>query len=82
MDNNYPYVTDLVALAREMIDKTDKTNQRLVNSIICITIAFCLCLSITIVGITYLYFTTDYGYGTNQTQINTQNSNQTIKGGN
>jgi Sec-independent protein secretion pathway component TatC len=82
MDKDYPYVTDLITLATEMIDKADKINSRLVNCIIVLAISFCLCFAVTVVGYSYFYFTTDYNYGTNQTQINTNDSNQTtIKGG-
>jgi Sec-independent protein secretion pathway component TatC len=81
MDKDYPYVTDLITLATEMIDKSDKINNRLVNCIIVLTVAFCLCFAVTVIGYSYFYFTTDYNYGTNQTQINTTDSSQTIKGG-
>jgi hypothetical protein len=76
------YVAELISLSAEMIRRNDQINQRLVNAIIVLAIAFSLCFTITVVGISYLYFTTDYNYGINQTQINTDHSNQTLKGGN
>lgn len=77
------HVAELIRLSTEMIRKNDQINQRLVTAVIVLGIAFSICFTTTIVGISYFYFTTDYNYGTNQTQINTQNSNQsTTKGGN
>ena len=76
------YVSELIKLSSEMIRKTDQINQRLVNAVIVMAITFSLSFAVTIIGISYFYFTTDYNYGTNQTQINSDGSNQTtIKGG-
>lgn len=79
------HVTELINLSAEMIRKNDQINQRLVNAVIVMAIAFSLCFTVTVVGISYLYFTTDYGYGTQQIQSNTDNSTQSLtknKGGN
>lgn len=76
------YIQDVIKLSADTITKADKINQRLVTAVIVMAISFSISFAVTIIGISYFYFTSGYEYGFNQTQINTENSNQTIKGGN
>lgn len=73
------HIQDVIKLAGDTIAKVDKINQRLITAII-VTV---ICFALTTISMTFFYFTTDYGFGSQQIQSNTENSSQTItKGGN
>lgn len=76
IDSVMKIYTECIKVCSETIEKSNQINKRLVIAIVVIAVAFCISFSVMVCGLANLYFTTDYNYGTNQTQINTENSNQ------
>ncbi|SNS22080.1 hypothetical protein SAMN05446037_100685 [Anaerovirgula multivorans] len=46
-------------LYKDVLDKLDRTNQRLAEAVIIAVIAFSLAFTLTVVSITYLFFRSD-----------------------